>query len=508
MSPLECAATSSDVAGLAISKPDGPCAGGLLVWRNLERGEDGRQWMGTSSETWTLNNRQLSDGKIDQPLSRDDLHAADGSQQHSDNETTVAEALQPLLAYLFKSGLPLRFIFWDGSSLGPSRGVGVVRVQSADAIRRIVWAPGELGLSRAYVARDIEVEGDIFSVLRNLRDTAPQDLRNVGFGMFHQALGVARELGIIGLPPRPPREEARPRGGRRHSLARDKSAISHHYDVGNEFYRLFLGPSMTYSCARFVDKSTSLEDAQEAKHELVCRKLGLDNRPGARVLDVGCGWGSLALHAARHHGAHVVGITLSEAQMAEARRRVAKADLDGQIEIRLQDYRSMEGEQFDAISSIGMFEHVGTERAAEYFATLWGLLVPKGRLLNHAISTPGGSKIGSRSFIGRYVFPDGELVDVGQVVLGLQRAGFEVRDVESLREHYSKTLHAWVRNLEERWDEAVSAAGVGRTRVWHLYMAASANGFDDGGLGIHQVLGVKCAAGGESGMPLTRRSWH
>jgi cyclopropane-fatty-acyl-phospholipid synthase len=268
-----------------------------------------------------------------------------------------------------------------------------------------------------------------------------------------------------------------------------------------------LGPSMTYSCARFVESTTTLEAAQQSKHDLVCRKLGLHERHGSTLLDVGCGWGSLALHAAQHYGAKVVGITLSTAQADLARIRVKEAGLDDQIEIRVQDYRDLRGEHFDAISSIGMFEHVGTERTAEYFATLHALLGDTGRLLNHAISSVGGSRMSRNSFIGRYVFPDGELIDVGQVVLAMERAGFEVRDVESLREHYSRTLREWVANLEANWAAAVDQVGVQRARVWYLYMAASANGFADGGIAIHQVLGVKPAPDGRSGMPATRNDW-
>jgi cyclopropane-fatty-acyl-phospholipid synthase len=264
---------------------------------------------------------------------------------------------------------------------------------------------------------------------------------------------------------------------------------------------------MTYSCARFTDGSPGLEDAQAAKHELVCRKLGLHERPGMRLLDVGCGWGSMALHAATVHGAAVVGVTISEAQAELARKRVAEAGLTGRVEIRLQDYRDLGGEMFDAVCSIGMFEHVGAAQTARYFETLRALLRPQGRLLNHAISTVGGSGLSRRSFIGRYVFPDGELIDVGEVVLAMQRAGFEVRDVESLREHYAKTLRAWLANLESGWERAVSLVGEARARIWRLYMAGSALAFDDGGISVHQVLGVVPGPGGRSGMPATRRDW-
>ena len=317
---------------------------------------------------------------------------------------------------------------------------------------------------------------------------------------------AARRLGALGAPLPPPPEEARP-AGRIHSPARDARAVSHHYDVGNDFYELVLGPSWTYSCARFVTPATTLEEAQAAKYELICRKLGLDRTPGARLLDVGCGWGSMAMHAARHHDARVVGVALSREQVDKAVERVREAGLEDRVEIRYQDYRDLRGEHFDAISSIGMFEHVGSARTAQYFATLRELLVPTGRLLNHAISSAGGSRLGNRTFIGRYVFPDGELVDVGQVVLAMEQAGFEVRDVESLREHYARTLRHWVANLEANWDRAVGLVGRPRADIWRLYMAGSAIGFEDNGIAVHQVLGVATAPDGTSGMPRTRGDW-
>jgi cyclopropane-fatty-acyl-phospholipid synthase len=313
-------------------------------------------------------------------------------------------------------------------------------------------------------------------------------------------------MGALGLPPAPPPEEARQRG-RKHSTRRDASAISHHYDVGNEFYELVLGPAMTYSCARFTDARMNLAEAQASKHDMICRKLGLAEEPELRLLDVGCGWGSLALHAAKTYKARVVGITISAEQAAYAVDRVQRAGLGDRVEIRLQDYRELRGESFDAISSVGMFEHVGAARMADYFGVLKTLLADHGRLLNHAISSVGGSPIERSSFVGRYVFPDGELIDVGRVVLAMEEAGFEVRDVESLREHYALTLRAWVANLESQWGRAVELVGEARARVWRLYMAASAVGFEDGGLGLHQVLGVVPDADGGSGMPRTRDVW-
>ncbi|MFN2606588.1 MAG: class I SAM-dependent methyltransferase [Acidimicrobiales bacterium] len=415
--------------------------------------------------------------------------------------------MRPLVEALLGRPLPVRLELFDGSALGPDDGRGTVRVRSAGALRRLVWAPGELGLARAYVCGDVELDGDIVALLCRLQPDPGADLRFLGLGAWVAALRAARRLGAIGRPLPPPPEEVRPRG-RRHSRRRDAASVTHHYDVSNDFYRLVLGPSLTYSCARFTDERTTLEAAQEAKFELICRKLGLHHSPGARLLDVGCGWGSMLLHAARHHGAEGVGITLSGEQMDLARRRVADAGLTSHIDVRLQDYRALGGERFDAISSIGMFEHVGRARAGLYFQTLRGLLRPGGRLLNHAISAPGSSAPGPRSFVYRYVFPDGELLDVGDTILAMERAGFEVRDVESLREHYSTTLRAWITNLEEHWDEAVALVGIRRARVWRLYMAGFVSRFENGAVAVHQVLGVATDAAGHSHMPPTRAGWE
>ncbi|MFE2998897.1 class I SAM-dependent methyltransferase [Nocardia sp. NPDC059246] len=430
---------------------------------------------------------------------------------------TVAAAFTPLLRLAFGSQPPLRFEFWDGSAVQPDGDhPGTMRIRSKNALSHMVWAPGELGLGRAFVAGTVDLDGDIFQILRALQSAVPGDTR-LGVAGAWQAVGAAWRLGALTHRPKPPPEEARPPRGPRHTRHRDAAVISHHYDVGDDFYRLVLGPGMTYSCARFaaadddgraaVDATLSLEDAQRAKHDLICRKLGLTERPGMRLLDVGCGWGSMAMHAASVYGAQVVGVTISGTQAELARKRIVEAGLSATVEIRHTDYRDLRGEQFDAISSIGMFEHVGANRAAEYFDTLRALLRPEGRLLNHAISSAGGSRIRARSFIGRYVFPDGELLDVGEVVLAMERAGFEVRDVEALREHYALTLRRWVANLEGAWDQAVSLVGEGRARIWRIYMAASALGFEDGGLGLHQVLGVVPGPRGRSGLPATRRAW-
>ena len=427
----------------------------------------------------------------------------DHDQYAPPEPSSVAATLRPLVENMLGT-LPIRIEFWDGSGLGPS-GPTTLQVRSPDAIRRILWAPGELGVGRAFVAGDIDFRGDIFELIAALRPAGIR-LRHATRAL-PAAAAAARQLGLVAGPLPPPAEEARPHW-QRHSKRRDAEAIRHHYDVGNDFYRIVLGPAMTYSCARFVDPSATLEEAQAAKHELICRKLDLHQRGGMRLLDVGCGWGSMAMHAAHHHGAHVVGITISREQAEMARRRVREAGLDHLVEIRLQDYRDLAGEQFDAISSIGMFEHVGKRRTGEYFSILRSLLVPRGRLLNHAISSVGGSKLGTRTFIYRYVFPDGELIDVADVAAAMQGAGFEIRDVESLREHYAKTLRHWVANLEADWASAESLVGEARARVWLLYMAASAIGFEDGGISIHQTLGVVPDEHGTSGMPPTRRDWN
>ena len=416
---------------------------------------------------------------------------------------TAAAVAGPLVRTLL-GPVPVRVEFWDGTSVGPADAHSTLLVRSPDALRRILWAPGELGAARAFVAGDIAVEGDLYEAIRSLRPSAA-NLRASWLTLPHAAAAAVR-LGAVGRPLPRPREEARVRG-RRHSTGRDAKAISHHYDVGNDFYRLVLGPSMTYSCARFADPTMSLTQAQASKHDLVCRKLGLHERPGMRLLDVGCGWGSMALHAARHYDAMVVGVTISGEQHDEARRRVTEAGLEDRVDIRLQDYRDLGGEHFDAISSIGMSEHVGRSRIGDYFSTLSSLLEPRGRLLNHAISSVGGSEIGPRTFMGRYVFPDGELLDVGDTLHAMQDAGLEVRDVESLREHYAMTLRNWVSNLDRNWDDAVGLIGVGRARVWQVYMAASVIGFEDAGIAVHQVLGVATDRDGRSDMPPTRDAW-
>ncbi|MEE2570260.1 cyclopropane-fatty-acyl-phospholipid synthase family protein [Pseudarthrobacter sp. J64] len=412
-------------------------------------------------------------------------------------------------------GIPLRLRAWDGSEAGPED-APLVEFTSRRALRRILWQPGQLGLSRAYVAGEIDPHGDIFAAFAALSSAGkfaePGPFSTPTAREVATLVRTAVGLGALGPQPAPPPEEIRiEKHGRRHSKKRDAAAISHHYDVGNDFYALVLGPSMVYSCAVFDSPDTSLESAQEAKLDLVCRKLGL--QPGMRVLDVGCGWGSFALHAAQRYGVDVVGVTLSTEQADLARKRAADAGLAGQVDIRVQDYRDVTDGPFDAISSIGMSEHVGRAQLGRYVSQLFGLLRPGGRLLNHAISwNAGPTEDDPDSFIPRYVFPDGEMLSLSESMVALEAGGFEVLDVEALRPHYALTLRAWVRNLEQNWDEAVRLTSPGRARVWRLYMAASAIGFENGLTGVNQVLLQRPGrgAGLGSGMPevpLRRTGW-
>ncbi|MGW1077784.1 class I SAM-dependent methyltransferase [Streptomyces sp. NPDC002537] len=433
----------------------------------------------------------------------------------------AARRLSALVEDVLGAPLPVRLRAWDLSEYGPP-GTPVLVVRHRRALRRLLWKPGELGLARAWVAGDLDVDGDLYEALDLLAGTlwerGEDSGRRTGLAALLTAVrdprlrAAAAELVKLGgpwPPPRPPREEARRTGGPLHTLRRDKESISHHYDVGNTFYERVLGPSMVYSCAYWESPDSTLEDAQRAKLDLVCRKLAL--QPGQRLLDVGCGWGSMVLHAAREYGVSAVGITLSEEQAAYARKRVAEAGLTDRVEIRVQDYREIADGPFDAISSIGMAEHVGSALYAEYAADLHRLLLPGGRLLNHQIARRpllDEEAYEVDEFIDRYVFPDGELAPVGRTVAQLEEAGFEVRDVEGLREHYALTLRAWVANLEAGWREAAELTSPGRARVWRLYMAACALSFERNRIGVNQVLAVRTPESGASGVPLRPREWR
>ncbi|WP_461186919.1 class I SAM-dependent methyltransferase [Arthrobacter sp. Z4-13] len=431
------------------------------------------------------------------------------------NAALLAKALAIVLG---TEDIPLRLRAWDGSEAGPE-GAPLLEFRSRRALRRILWSPGQLGLSRAYVSGDIDAPGDVFDAFTALSSAGkfaePGPFRPLRAGELWTLLRTAVRLGAIGPNPAPPPEEAQiARKGRLHSRRRDSAAISHHYDVGNDFYALVLGSSMIYSCAVWPEKedglvpdggrlARGLDAAQEAKLDLVCRKLGL--KPGMRVLDVGCGWGSFALHAAGKYGVTVVGVTLSQEQAIMARKRAADAGLTENVDIRVQDYRDIQDGPFDAISSIGMSEHVGRAEMPRYTAALFNLLRPGGRLLNHAISwNAGPTAPDPDSFIPRYVFPDGEMISLGEMSTALESAGFEILDVEALRRHYALTLRAWVSRLEEQWDHAAKLTSLGRARVWRLYMASSALGFENGLTGLNQVLVQR--PGGDP-PPLRRTLW-
>ncbi|MFF0127521.1 class I SAM-dependent methyltransferase [Streptomyces mirabilis] len=427
----------------------------------------------------------------------------------------AALRLKSLVEQLVGAPLPIRIRAWDGSEAGPP-GAPAVVVRNRRALRRLLWKPGEVGLARAWVAGDLGVEGDLYTALDLLSGLVwdrGEDARGVAEALRDPEVRAAVrglvKMGGLPLPPSPPQEEMRRRRRHLHTKRSDQRAISHHYDVGNDFYEIVLGPSMVYSCAYWEDGGT-LEDAQRDKLELIAQKLDL--RPGQRLLDVGCGWGSMAIHAAREHGVSVVGVTLSHEQAAYARKRVADEGLTDRVEIRVQDYRDVADGPYDAISSIGMAEHVGAERYLEYAEVLYSLLKPGGRLLNHQIARPprrDESAYDVDEFIDAYVFPDGELAPIGTTVTQLERAGFEVRDVESIREHYALTLRRWVTNLEAQWARAVALSGPGRARVWRLYMAASAVAFERNRIGVNQVLAIRTPEpSGASGMPLRARTWN
>jgi cyclopropane-fatty-acyl-phospholipid synthase len=370
-----------------------------------------------------------------------------------------------------------------------------LEVRTPRAVEYIASSPNQLGLARAYVAGDLEIHGDAYAALQRLY---PLPLDHVTTG---DKIKLARTFAGKALKrPTPPPQEAVLKGGR-HSKRRDAEAIHHHYDVSNQFYSWVLGPSMAYTCAVFPDAEASLETAQYNKFDLVCRKLGL--QPGMTLLDIGCGWGGMVMHAAEHYGVKAIGVTLSKEQAAFAQNAIKERGLEGRAEVRFSDYRDVPESGFDAISSIGLTEHIGRENYPSYFAFGYSKLKPLGRMLNHTITRPDDSEQSyyKNGFINRYVFPDGELSGPAHIMSVMNSAGFEIRHEENLREHYALTLKYWCENLENHWDEAVAEAGLGTARVWRLYMAASRLGFDLNTIQLHQTLGVKLGEGGASGFP-------
>jgi cyclopropane-fatty-acyl-phospholipid synthase len=394
---------------------------------------------------------------------------------------------------------PVEFRAYDGSRAGRAGSDIRIEIRSPLALSHLAAAPGELGLARAYITGALEVHGDMYTALSSFPAIALEDMP-MRVRLELMAKLAARR---VWWPVSPPEQEHRPRGWR-HSKRRDSKSISYHYDVSNRFYEWVLGPSMAYTCAVFPQASSSLEEAQYAKHDLVARKLGLTQ--GMRLLDVGCGWGGMVMHAAEHYGVQALGVTLSRQQAQWAQKAIAERGLTDLAEVRHLDYRDVPENDFDAVSSIGLTEHIGQAQLPHYFSFLRGKLRPGGRLLNHCITRTDNS-LGSRpgKFIGRYVFPDGELESPGTLMSAMHDNGFEVRHEENIREHYAKTLAAWCANLDAHWTEAVREVGAARARIWRLYMAGSQLGFELNNIQLHQMLGVRLD-GAAARMPL-RPDW-
>jgi cyclopropane-fatty-acyl-phospholipid synthase len=424
--------------------------------------------------------------------------------------TTDTVNIGTVLESALRDGLPVRFTAYDGSAAGPEDAAIGMHLRSERGLAYILTAPGDLGMARAYVMGDLDLEGvhpgdpyDALVLLQSrlrFKRPSPSD-----------AVRLVRGLGITNLkPPPPPPQEHLPRWrraveGLRHSLGRDAQVIARHYDVSNRFYERVLGPSMTYTCALYRDRDDSLEEAQAAKYDLVCAKLDL--RPGQRLLDVGCGWGGMVRFAAREYGVRALGVTLSRQQADWGKQAIDDEGLGDLAEVRHLDYREVAEDGFDAVSSIGLTEHVGVRNYPAYFGFLRDRLRPGGRLLNHCITRPHNRPLQTGAFIDRYVFPDGELIGSGTIITAAQDAGLEVQHTENLREHYALTLAGWTRNLVENWDECVSEVGEGTARVWGLYMAGSRLGFERDEIELHHVLATRNDTGGRSGFPL-RPAWR
>jgi len=420
---------------------------------------------------------------------------------------SVGQAFERLLG----DDARVRVVAWDGSTSGAADSAAdcvTVRLRSPQALNYLLTAPGELGMVRAYLQDELTIdgmdEGDPYEVLKNLR-AATLSPRLPSLRDVPELVQMVRSSGVH-LPELPPQETPgqlrRLAHGLRHGKRRDADAIHHHYDVGNEFYEHVLGPSMTYTCAVFETPETTLEDAQFAKYDLVARKLDL--QPGMRLLDVGCGWGGMVRHAVTHYGVTALGVTLSSEQAAWASEAIRRDGLEGRAEVRHADYRDVTERGFDAVSSIGLTEHIGVRNYPAYFRFLRSRLRDEGRLLNHCITRPDNQHAGlpTRGFINRYVFPDGELTGSGDIVRVMENEGLEVKHHENLREHYALTLAGWNANLAKNWDDCVALAGLGRARVWGLYMAGSRLGFEDNGIQLHQVLATRTSEAGAAGYPL------
>ncbi|WP_327302792.1 cyclopropane-fatty-acyl-phospholipid synthase family protein [Streptomyces sp. NBC_01298] len=414
----------------------------------------------------------------------------------------AAVRLAELLAHFFDGPLPVRLRAWDGSEAGPADAPLVV-LRSPDALRRLVWQPGELGLAEAYVTGDLDVEGDLAHALgRAGRSVREQGIRRPRPAALAAATALAAGLGAAGPPPRRPHGRAR-LGGRPHSTSRDRAAISHHYDLSNEFYAVLLDRTMAYSCAywtRPAGASYGLAEAQADKLELICGKLGL--REGDRLLDVGCGWGSLTIHAAREHKARVTAVTLSAAQRDFVTARAVAEGVADLVDVQLRHWRHIDGGGYDAAAAVEMGEHVGDAEYPLFASMLYAALRPEGRLLVQQMSR-GAHVPGGGPFIETYIAPDMHMRPLGRTADLLESAGLEVRSVESLREHYATTIDAWRANIEERWGDIEDLVGETTGRVWRLYLAGASLAFSERRMGVDQFLAVRPTREGNSGMPAT-----
>jgi len=403
---------------------------------------------------------------------------------------TAADRLAALVRAAAGIELPVRVRAWDGSEAGPA-GAPVLIIKRRRALRRLLWAPGEMGLARAYVTGDIDVEGDLADGFRRAWATAAQQPPvSTGWRGKASAASTAIRLGAVGPPPKRPASEAR-LSGRLHTRRRDRAAIAHHYDLSNDFYELLLDDHMAYSSAYYTHDGQSLHDAQTAKLELVCRKLEL--KEGQRLLDVGCGWGSMILYAARNHGVHATGITLSAEQRDFIDARVAEQGLTGRVEVRLQHYREFDDPpaSFDAASSIEMGEHVGEEHYPAYVDVMHRALKPGGHLLLQQMSRSADAAPGGGPFIESYIAPDMHMRPLWQTVRYLQDGGFEIRNVEAMREQYVRTVDHWLETFEERYARFVALQGEEVARVWRLYLVGGGLAFEQGRMGVDQILARK-----------------
>lgn len=418
--------------------------------------------------------------------------------------TSTAQRLNTFLGDVLGGPPPVRLRAWDGTESGGPPHAPVVVVRSRRALRRLLWQPGELGLTEAYISGDIDIEGDVADALQALwqspvRHPAPTAAR------LARAAVTAAGLGALGPRPPAPAGRARPRGTR-HTTTGDRATTSRHHDLAHDFYALLLGPSMAYSCGYWAgeDPAYDLEQAQRDKLELICRKLAL--RPGSRLLDIGCGWGSLALYAAEHHKVQVTAVTLAQEQHDVVRARTRERGLDGLIDVQLGHYRDIKGGQYEAVTAVETGEHVGDEEYADFATLLYRMLRPQGRLLvqqkSRGTNAPGGT------FIESCVAPVMHTRPPGQTITLLEDAGFEVRSVEALREHYVRTIAAWHRRLEDHWGDFVALAGREAARGWRLHLVGGALAFEAGRMGVEQILAVRPSRRGSSGMPAAPATWY